>query len=217
MNKKLWIILSVVVLTLGLLFTQAYAAPPSARLSEKEGVTSTPNPKRTESNPRKEPQKLPEEKQKKVNLKGKVISFDGTSLVIDQKKGGQVSILVNADTTFKSKTEGAVPQPGDQVIVRAARQDDDSFTAIKVQIIPSAPSHLHRVGEVTAYSAGASMTVKNKKGETTTFQITADTVLLPAERADSLQVGSWVTIISPRDPGGSAVPVAKKIVIHPQK
>ena len=47
-----------------------------------------------------------------------------------------------------------------------------------------------------------------------TFQLTADTKILPAERADQLAVGSLVTLIAPRDPS-SEIPIAKGIVIHP--
>jgi hypothetical protein len=83
-------------------------------------------------------------------------------------------------------------------------------------VIPGKPNKVHRVGIVTEYTEGSSITIQDKDGNTFTFAITSETKLLPAERAETLEVGSRVTIIAPRDPASGGVKV-KGIVIHPAK
>jgi hypothetical protein len=75
---------------------------------------------------------------------------------------------------------------------------------------------VHRVGTVVSYTAGQSITIQDRKGNQSTFLLTANTKYLPNKRADSLGVGSYVTIIAPRDPKSSnTMLTAIGVVIHP--
>jgi len=100
--------------------------------------------------------------------------------------------------------------------VQAIRDESGNLVARSVMVIPGKPSKIHRVGIVTAYTPGASITIQDKDGNTFTFTITGEIKLLPPERADQLAVGSRVTIIAPRDPASGGVTV-KGIVVHPAK
>jgi hypothetical protein len=75
---------------------------------------------------------------------------------------------------------------------------------------------VHRVGTVVSYTAGESITIQDRNGNQSTFLLTANTKYLPNKRAGSLGVGSYVTIIAPRDPKSSnTMLTAMGVVIHP--
>lgn len=155
-------------------------------------------------------------KGKHENFKGTVAAFDSSNITLTLKDGSSVTIHLTADTRIKfagKKDSTATIEVGMDAMVQALRADDETLTARSVMVIPSKPAKIHRVGIVTEYTAGTSITIQDKDGNTFTFTITSDTKLLPAERADQLAVGSRVTIIAPRDPAGGGVTV-KGIVIH---
>ena len=79
---------------------------------------------------------------------------------------------------------------------------------------PGKPPKVHRVGIVTAYTPGTSITIQAKNGMTYTFTLTESAKILPLERTNQLTVGRRVTIIAPRDvtSGGWR---ALGIVVHP--
>jgi hypothetical protein len=103
-----------------------------------------------------------------------------------------------------------------KVMVQAFRDQGGNLITRAVMVIPGKPSKIHRVGMVTEYTVGHSITIQDKDGNTYTFALTHETKLLPAERAGALAVGARVTIIAPRDPASGGVTV-KGIVIHPPK
>ena len=82
--------------------------------------------------------------------------------------------------------------------------------------MPGKPTKIHRVGTVTAYSAGTSITIQDKDGNLFTFALTADTKILPPDTTRTLGDGARVTIISRRDPSGGPL-TAQGIVVHPDK
>ncbi|HLE89881.1 MAG TPA: DUF5666 domain-containing protein, partial [Anaerolineales bacterium] len=134
------------------------------------------------------------------------------------RDGSSVSVGLSADTRMKfpgpkNSTPGSI-QPGMNAMVQAIRDQGGNLIARAVMVIPGKPSKIHRVGMVTEYTAGSSITIQDKDGNTYTFALTAETKLLPAERAGMLAVNSRVTIIAPRDPASGGVTV-KGIVIHP--
>ena len=153
---------------------------------------------------------------KKVHYKGTVESYSGSSLTLTLKDGSSATVLLDDDTIIHfSGGEGELAE-GLTVGVQAAQgQEGDPPVAIKIQVITGKPEKIHRVGIVTSYSPGASITIEGKNG-TTTFAIDPEVKILPEERADLLAVGSSVTIISPRDPAGSD-PIAAGIVVHPDQ
>jgi hypothetical protein len=81
---------------------------------------------------------------------------------------------------------------------------------------PGKPFRVHRVGTVVDYVAGQSITIQDRFGNQSTFLLTADTKYLPKSRVSSLGLGSYVTIIAPRDPHSSNTTLtAMGVVIHP--
>jgi len=223
--KKTLSISAIVLLGLVLIFSQAFAFANPARLDEAK-PTAKPNktPEVESTQVEKDKGKPPEQakgksedakaKGKKYNFNGVVVSYASDALVIQDKKGETVTLVITADTLIKSGAkDGAVEiQAEMKVAVQASKADDGTLTALRIQVIPGKPRRIHRVGVVSAYD-GSTITVQDAKGSTT-FQVAPDVIILPAERAADLKVGARVTIISPRDPAGGT-PVAKGIVIHP--
>jgi hypothetical protein len=181
--------------------------------------TRTPKPTRDSAakTPREKPTKSA--KPKKINFSGEVLGVSEASLTIKTKSGEEVSFRITADTSLKIPTlkDAAMAdlQVGVRVLVQALKEEDGTLTALKVSVSPGKPAPKHHVGVVTAYEAGASITIKAHDGDECTFRITEETKILPAERAHELAVGRTVTIISPRDVTGGPF-TATGIVVHPQ-
>ena len=157
---------------------------------------------------------------KHENFKGTVAAVDAASITVTLRDGSSVSVGLTSDTRIKFPgPKNSAPQSievGMTAMVQAIRDESGNLVARSVMVIPGKPSKIHRVGIVTAYTPGASITIQDKDGNTFTFTITGEIKLLPPERADQLAVGSRVTIIAPRDPASGGVNV-KGIVIHPVK
>lgn len=226
---KKYRILLFLFLCLTLLFasTQVLASP--ASLTDAK-TTRTPGAKATEKaddKPNKQPDKLndnvkqadkPQGKYK--NFKGTVTALDLDSITLTLRDGSSVTIGLTADTRMKfpgsKKSAPRGIQPGMTAMVQAIHDANGDLVARSVMVIPGKPNKVHRVGIVTEYTEGSSITIQDKDGNTFTFAITSETKLLPAERAETLEVGSRATIIAPRDPASGGVKV-KGIVIHPAK
>lgn len=71
-----------------------------------------------------------------------------------------------------------------------------------------------RVGWVTDYQPGVSITIHTHHGNLITYALTNASKILPRRRASQLRVGSRVTILARRVPSLHAV-VAFGIVVHP--
>jgi hypothetical protein len=157
----------------------------------------------------------------KANYRGMVASIDDSSLTITLKDGSSITFLLNADTriqipSLKDATPGDL-SIGGNVMVQAAKGSTDELTARHIVFIPGKPLPIHRVGIVTDYQPGVSITIQDKQGNApSTFTLDAETKILPADRAEQLAAGTLVTIISRRDVTGAA-PSAFGIVVHPEK
>ena len=170
---------------------------------------------------------------KKYHFRGEVVAVDAASLTIKLKTGEEMVFALTETTSFKIPTLGSATweqlNVGVQVVVQAVKTAvdpaapvateavvpaADEFTAVKVQVVPGKPVRIHRVGMVTAYTAGESITILAKDGQEYTFELSETTKILPEERVDLLVVGAKVTIISRRDPTGGPL-VAQGIVVHP--
>lgn len=155
---------------------------------------------------------------KKLNFHGVIAAVSADSITLTLKDDSSVTIAIDADTKVQipgaENVENAALAADMNAVVQAVEKDG-GYLALRIHVAPGKPEHIHRVGVVVAYTA-SSITVENKKGEQTTFVITADTIILPAERADQLVEGATVTIISPRDVTGNML-IAKGIVVHPEK
>jgi hypothetical protein len=213
--KKILTITLLLVLV-GLAFTSLNVSASPAADPQK-----TPEVKATEKAAGKPEDKgKPDDKGgKNVNVKGVVASISATSLTITLKDGGTQTFVLDAKTQIKipgsKKTGTSEIQSGAQVMVQAQRGTGDTLTARHVMLIPGKPQPVHRVGTVSKYQAGVSITiVAQQDGKEYTFKLSTETKILPENRAGELKVGTRVTIISPRDVTGGAL-AAKGIVVHP--
>lgn len=210
--KKTLSILIIVMLTLIVLFTQVFASP--LRGPEPK---NTPGAKATEKATNRLNMQGNKPTGKPQHFKGTIFLADAGSITLNVG-GSNVTIALNADTRIhipKVKDANSESlQAGLTAMVLALPDGTGGLVAKFIQIIPGKPSKIHRVGIVTAYSPGESITIRAHDGIEYTFQLTADTKILPAERANQLAVGSLVTLIAPRDLTSTS-PTAKGIVVHP--
>lgn len=158
---------------------------------------------------------------KKKNYKGVVAAVSASSLTLTLEDGSSATFTVNGDTRIHVPTLGksatlADITVGGRATVQAKADEAGSLVALRINVKPGKPEKVHRVGTVTAYTAGVSITVQAKDGGTSTFALTADTKILPKHRAEELAVGSTVTIISRRNVTGGEL-TAQGIVVHPSK
>jgi hypothetical protein len=208
MKKNILFVAILVVIGLLVSPFQVFAAPQTAKPTPKTHE-NTPGPKKTkEAKPNKG---------KAQNYKGAVAGKSATSLTLTLKDGSSVTFIVNADTSIKipGSKDVTVDQinVGVQAMVRAKADESGGLVALKIQVVPGKPVRIHRVGVVTEYIAGTSITITSKDGSITTFLLTADTKILPKKSASKLAVGLTVTIISRRDTAGGPL-TAQGIVIH---
>ena len=152
-------------------------------------------------------------------FKGTISQISGDFLTLTIKNESDETFLITQSTKVKIPSlKGAAfsdLEIGWQAVIKAIRGVDGSLTAVTILVIPGKPTLLHRVGTVTEYLPGASITIQDKSGELFTFLLTPETKILPPPRADELSIGSLVTIICPRDVGAGEL-TAKGIVIHPE-
>ncbi len=138
-----------------------------------------------------------------------------TSMTIKLDDGTSQTIGLTTDTKIKvpgPKSEGDTLLVGMRVIVMAFTDQSNNLVARMILAIPGQPIRVHRVGTVTAYAAGSSITIKATDGNTYTFALTPSTQILPS--GSQVTVGALVTIIAPRDPS-TLVWTATGIVVQP--
>lgn len=155
---------------------------------------------------------------KHENYKGTITAADASGITLALKDGTAITIALTAETRIHISTvnEASADElaAGMTVMIHAVRGQDDSLTALKVVLVPGKPAKTHRVGIVTAYAAGSSITIQAKDGQLYTYSLTEGTKILPIERLDLLTVGARVTIITPRDVS-TLNQTAIGIVVHP--
>ncbi len=184
------------------------------------GPQTTPGAKATDKADERATAGLGKLKGQRLTFRGVVANVGGGSLTLTLAGGGSQTFAVTAATRIHIPTLGggatlADVNVGASALVQVLK-NDASMTALYISVVPGKPQPVHRVGIVTAYTPGASITVQDKKGQSSTFLITPATKILPAERANQLGVGSFVTIISRRDPTGGPL-TAQGIVVHPRR
>lgn len=177
------------------------------------------NPNKPEKTPGAKATEKAAEKGNK--LKGKPEHYKGTLQSVDtgaitlEVSGASVTVSLTADTRIHIPgQDNATLQPGLTVMVKARRDENNNLIASSVQVIPGKPAAVHRVGIVTAYTPGESLTLQAQDGNLYTFLLALDLKILPAERADQLAVGALVTVIAPRQPGSPDL-TASGLVVHP--
>jgi hypothetical protein len=202
--------------------SQAMALPAGAVAAKKTPGTPGPaNPQHTPGPPFPPPgQEAVHEgvSGKSAHYRGTVVTIGANSLALNLADGSTLVFELGPETRVKvpgaeNATLGSI-QPGMQVSVHAKRQENGSLLARSVMMIPAKPRKTHRVGWITAYTPGVSVSIVAHDGTSYTFVLTGETRILPAERAASLAVGSRVTIIAPREPGSLGW-TAHGLVVHP--
>ncbi len=193
--------------------TQVFAGPSAAGGPKKTpgtppGPAVTPGPKHT---------KMPKLKGKPQVFRGVIASVSDSSLTITLRDGSSVTVSLDAGTRIHlpgNRDGSATLQVGMQVVLQARSDENGTLVAQKVMAIPGKPSRTHRVGWVTDYQPGVSITIQARDGNTYTFQLASQVKILPAHRATQLAPGALVTIIAPRNPSQLNW-VAVGIVVHP--
>jgi hypothetical protein len=199
------------------LYSAAEALKTRTPKPTREAAAKTPREKDPKAAKTPKASKTP--KEKRINFSGEVLVVGEAGLTVKTGTGEEISFRIDKDTSVKIPTlkdaTAADIRVGTNVHIRAVAEADGSFTALQISVSPGQPPAKHHVGEVTAYEAGASITILAHDGNEYTFLITEETKILPADRADELAVGRRVTIISPRDVTGGPF-IAKGIVVHPE-
>lgn len=218
MKKYRILLVFTFVIILLLITTQVFASPAAAQNGPHTPVPKTPGAHATEKandNATKQADKPPHGKHE--NFKGTVTTVDSGSITLTLRDSSSVTIGLSADTRMKfpgpKDLRPTTVQVGMKAMVQAIRDQAGNLIARSVMVIPGKPAKIHRVGIVTEYRAGASITIQAKDGNTYTFTLSSDTKILPAERSGQLAVGSLVTIIAPRDVANGGA-VAKGIVVR---
>lgn len=149
--------------------------------------------------------------------RGTISAVDSAGLMLTLDESASVSVVLTADTKIRvpgPNAQGSELQVGMQAVAWTYADADGNMIARAVMAIPGKPVRVHRVGTVSEYTAGASLTILAVDGNPYTFALMADTRILPEQRAAELAVGSRVTVIAPRDPAALQW-TAAGIVVHP--
>ncbi len=150
-------------------------------------------------------------------ITGLTPTTDPTSMTLKLDDGSSIPIGLTTDTNIHvpgPKSEGDTLLVGMHVVVMAFTDQNNNLVARAVLVIPGQPVRVHRVGTVTAYTAGSSITIKATDGNSYTFNLTLGTQVLPS--GSQVTIGALVTIIAPRDPS-TLVWTATGIVVHPSQ
>ena len=108
-----------------------------------------------------------------------------------------------------------------------AKKVGSDYFALHVHLIPAKPVHAHRSGTVTACLPGCtntptstapltSFTLKDKKGEPSTFVVNKDTKITFRKGATAVTVGERAAVVARRDPGTDQF-TARHIVVFATK
>jgi hypothetical protein len=137
------------------------------------------------------------------HFKGTVSAVDDTSLTLTLGDGSSLTISLDPKTRVlssspKGSRAGRV-RAGDVALVQAIRTSSDSLVALFIMVMPSKPSRVHRIGTVTDYVPGVSITIQDRSGATVTYAINNATKIMPSDRAGLLAKGLLVTIVAQGD------------------
>ena len=217
-TKQILIVLATIVM-LSIISSQTVAASQTVeKKGTPPGLEKTPGAVATQKAVDKEAGVVGNPHVKHENYKGTITAVDTGSITLALKDGSSITIVLIAETRIHiSKNKEATVfelSDGMTVMVQALRGQDDSLTARKVVVVPGKPTKTHRVGIVTDYLVGVSITIQAKDGLLYTFLLTEETKILPVERLDQLKIDAWVTVIAPRDVS-TLDQTAAGIVIHP--
>ncbi|MGE5265056.1 MAG: DUF5666 domain-containing protein [Acidobacteriota bacterium] len=146
---------------------------------------------------------------------GTVTGKSGSTFTVSTKQGAVV-VTVTPSTRIhlpgKRNATLADIAIGDRVAVNGT-PTKDGLTAKQVAVAPGKPTVQHRVGKVTAYTAGSSITIETVQGKSETFAVNGQTVIRNP-KGSGVAVGDRVTIVARRVPATDTF-TARAIVVHP--
>jgi len=184
-------------------------------LADKPTPGATP-PGRSEVHPTPKAALPAEKGSQRHGIFGTISSKSGDTFTVSTKQG-DVVVAVSAATKFHIPTKRnatfADLAVGDRVAV-SGTPTASGLTAKQVAVAPGKPTIRHRVGTVTAYTPGTSITIQAAQGGSETFALTGQTTIRNP-KGSGVAVGDQVTIVSRRDPG-SDTSTASAIVVHPR-
>lgn len=184
----------------------AFADPPTPEHTPP-GKLVTPGPRGTPAEGKAE---------KGHGLFGTVTKKSAASFNITTKQGDE-TVIVSSNTKFHIPTKKNATYAdlgvGDQVAVNGT-PTASGLEAKQVAVAPGKPTTQHRVGTVSNYNAGSSITIQDAQGKSETFALTSQTEI-QNPKGSGVTVGDKVTIVSRRDPS-TDVFTASAIVVHPQ-
>lgn len=147
--------------------------------------------------------------EKRHSFEGAIKSMVGTSLVVTTKKGEEAfqvgsatqykvpgvktAILSNFSVGYKVSVSTAEVTVGSTVVQMAQR----------MTLIPAKPLKVSHTGTVTAYTANASITIQDKKGNSYTFIVNSNTKISLKKGIMGIVVGDRVSISAQRIPSDS--------------
>jgi len=219
--KKFFATLAIVVLVASLITSMTVMASSSAsQVSKKKtpGAQATVNASRKET-PKAHGNQNNQNKNQPVHYSGIIAASSATSLTLTLENQSTVDFMIDSNTQIKIPSLGNSATTGNLIVgqkvtIRAMKNESGTLVALSISVVPGKPILVHRVGIVTEYTPAVTITIMDKYGKTFTFLLTDQTKILPADRADKLVVGSFVTIICPRDVTGGSL-TATGIVVHP--
>lgn len=211
---KKTLLLRVLSISIGLLFitSQVFASPAAPAPSAQDTTTtatstSTPTPTPTSTEAVRRP--------KHHVYRGTITALSQTSLTLTLSDGAALPMRITAQSIIRIPGQSRKNlQVGMLASVLALADENKNLTILGALVVPGQPLRVHRVGTVTAYTAGASLTILATDGLSYTFILTNRTEILPDYLAGTLAVGARVTIIAPRD-APQAGALATGIVLHP--
>jgi hypothetical protein len=213
-----FIFFTLIAFAIALASTQALASPSQVPNAQATATGKVPGAMATQKAIEHATQGIGKPEGTHENFKGTVKAVDDTSLTLTLRDQTEITIMLGPNTKLKfpgpKDRRPARIEVGMRVMVQALRDAAGNLTARRVMVIPGKPDKMHRVGTVTQYTPGSSITIQDKKGGTFTFELTGQTVILPEDQAAALGIGSVVTIIAPRDPATGGLRVLG-VVVHP--
>lgn len=153
---------------------------------------------------------------KRHGIFGTIATKSSNTFTLSTKEG-DVVVTVSSETKFHIPTKRnatfADLDKGDRVAV-SGTPTATGLMARQVAVAPGKPTIHHRVGKVTAYTPGSSITIQDAQGGSETFALTGQTIIRNP-KGSGVAVGDRVTIVSRRDPSTDTF-TASAIVVHPE-
>jgi hypothetical protein len=111
-----------------------------------------------------------------AGLRGRVTGVDvtGSAFTLEDKDGQAIPLKVDADTLYRGRAT-ALPDLQAGMLARAVTEKQANGDLLAKAVRAGLPADQRFLGKVTAVDA-ASFTLQTRKGETLTFQVTAETV-----------------------------------------